>query len=281
MSSSHDGPTRVLDTIPTFESFAKKAFLEPPVVRSDLWRKRYEAAYPEVLAALAAESGELSVPAVVRHLSHVRKLAQRASEVMPGLIDEVEPLVRETLDVPEDPRPLHVLLVGTFAANALVVPIGDDVAVLHCVEWFSGPAPASVLIAHEDTHAWHRLTIEWPETDDLAWRAFNEGLAVQASREAVPDRPEEEYFWYGVEGFENWLPWCRENRDVLLEHFKDALDDAEALEAFFGAGFVEGHWRVGFFVADELINRLDTPLRDLVRLKPDDARAAIREALGA
>lgn len=280
MSSSHDGPSRVLDTVPAFEEFAKKAFLEPPVVRQDLWRKHYEEAHPEVLGALVAESGELSVPAVVRHLSHVRKLAQRASEVMPELIDEVEPAVCEVLDVPADPRPLHVLVVGGFAANALVTRIGDDVAVLHCVEWFSGREPTSVLIAHEDTHAWHRLVTAWPETDDPAWRAFTEGLAVHVSRQAVPDHPENEYFWYGVEGFENWLPWCRDNRDVLLEQFKDALDDEDALEAFFGAGFIEGHWRVGFFVADELIGQLEMPLRDLVRLKPDDARTAIREALG-
>lgn len=281
MSSSHDGPTRVLDTIPAFETFAKKAFLEPPVVRADLWRRHYEAAHPEVLGALAAESGDVSVPAVVRHMSHVRKLAQRASEVMPELIGEVEPVVRDVLDAPEDPRPLHVLVVGGFAANALVTQIDDDVAVLHCVEWFSGPEPASVLIAHEDTHAWHRLVTPWPETDDLVWRAFTEGLAVHVSRQAVPDCSENEYFWYGVEGFENWLPWCRDNRDLLLERFKDALDDEDALEAFFGAGFVEGHWRVGFFVADELVSQLEMAPRDLVRLKPDDARTAIREALGA
>lgn len=281
MSSSDDGSTRLLDTTPTFEQFAKKAFLEPPVVRSDLWRRHYEAAHPDVVAALSTECGELTVPAVVRNLSHVRRLAAEAGKVMPGLIEEVEPTVRQVLGADGDVRPLHVLVVGTFAANALVTRIGDDVAVLHCVEWYSGPQATRVLIAHEDTHAWHRLVTGEPDAEDLAWRAFAEGLAVRVSRAAVPDRPEGEYFWYGVEGFEQWLPWCREHRDMLLERFSEALDDPDAPEAFFGAGFVEGHWRVGFFVADEVMALLDREPGELVRWTPDEARAAVRQALGA
>lgn len=281
MSPSNDGATRLLDTTAAFEQFAKKAFLEPVPVRTDLWRRHYEEAHPEVFEALRAECGELAVTAIVRNLSQVRRMADEAGSVMPKLIEEVEPAVQQALDTPDAPRPLHVLLVGTYTANALVTDIGDDVALLHCLEWYSGPESAKVLIAHEDTHAWHRLVSGEPETGDLAWRAFAEGLAVRVSREVVPDQPEEEYFWYGVKGFEHWLPWCRDNRDELFQRFHDALDDEDAVEAFFGAGFVDGHWRVGFFLADELVGHLESPLRDLVRWSPDDARAAIRELLGA
>lgn len=280
MSSENHMP-RLLDTTPAFEEFAKKAFLEPPVVRADLWRQHYEAAHPEVIEALTTACGELAVPAVVRNLSHVRRLAGEAGKVMPRLIAEVEPAVQTVLDVDGEPWPLHVLAVGTFAANALVTRLGDDVALLHCVEWYSGPESGRVLIAHEDTHAWHRLVAPEAEQEDLAWRAFTEGLAVRASRAAVPDRPEMEYFWYGVEGFEQWLPWCRDHRDMLLERFREALDDPDAVEAFFGGGFVEEHWRVGFYVADELVGRLQPQLRELVRMGPDEGRAAVREALGA
>lgn len=279
MSSENHAP-RLLDTTPAFEQFAKKAFLEPPVVRTDLWHRHYEAAHPDVIEALTAACGELTVPAVVRSLSHVRQLAHEAGKVMPDLIAEVEPAVQQVLDVAGDPRPLHVLAVGAFAANALVTRLGEDVALLHCVEWYSGPQATRVLIAHEDTHAWHRLVAPEAETDDLAWRAFAEGLAVRASRAAVPDRPATEYFWYGVEGFDDWLPWCRDNRDLLWEHFREALDDPDAVEAFFGGGFVEGRWRVGFFVADEIVGQLQADLRDLVRMSPDQGRAAVREVLG-
>lgn len=279
MSSETHAP-RLLDTTPAFEQFAKKAFLEPPVVRTDLWHRHYEAVHPEVIRALADECGELSVPAVVRSLSHVRRLANEAGKVMPELIGEVEPAVQQVLDVAGDPRPLHVLAVGAFAANALVTRLGDDVALLHCLEWYSGPGAARVLIAHEDTHAWHRLVAPQPDADDLAWRAFAEGLAVRASRAAVPDRPDGEYFWYGVEGFDDWLPWCRDNRDMLLQRYTEALDDPDAVEAFFGGGFVEGRWRVGFFVADEVVGQLKADLPELVRMGPDEGRTAVREVLG-
>jgi hypothetical protein len=281
VSASDDGATRLLDTTAAFEQFAKQAFLQPMPLRTDLWHREYEGAHPEVFEALRKECGELAVTAVVRNLSQVRKMADEAGSKMPELIEEVEPSVQQALDAPDTDRPLHVLVVGTYTANALVTEIGDDVALLHCLEWYSGPESARVLIAHEDTHAWHRLITRWPKADDLAWRAFAEGLAVRISREVVPDRPEEEYFWYGVKGFEHWLPWCRDNRDELLQRFHDALDDPDAVDAFFGAGFVDGHWRVGFFLADELVGRLETPLRDLVRWSSDDARGAIRELPGA
>jgi hypothetical protein len=280
LSSSHPPSPRLLDTTPAFEQFAKKAFLQPPVVRSDLWRRHYEAAHPDVIEALTAECGELSVPAVVRNLSHVRRLVTEAAKAMPDLIAEIEPKVQRVLNVAGDPEPLHVLVVGAFAANAVVGRVGDDVALLHCLEWYSGPEAARVLIAHEDTHAWQRLVMDPPEAD-LAWHAFSEGLAVRVSRAVVPDRPENEYFWYGVEGFEEWLPWCRENHDELLERFREALDDPEAIDAFFGSGFVEGRWRVGFYVADEVIGRLKGELHELVGMSPDDAKAAVREALHA
>lgn len=278
-----DGEIRLRDTLADFEEFAKSAFLEPPVLRRDQWRKRYESPNADVFEALTAECGELAVPAVVRNLSHVRGLATEARKVMPDLIAEVEPGVRTVLEAPGEPRPLHVLMVGTFAANALATRLGDEVAVLHCVEWFSEVDPARVLIAHEDTHAWHELISGHGFTGDLAWRAFTEGLAVQVSRLVVPNRPEEEYFWYGVEGFEDWLPWCVANRDGLFERFAEALDvddTDEAVESFFGAGFVDGRWRTGMFIADDVVGRLDASPQELARLDRPQAVAAFREALG-
>jgi len=108
-------------------------------------------------------------------------------------------------------------------------------------------------------------------------------LAVQTSRGAFPGRPEEEYFWYGMGGFEDWLTWCREHRRNLLALFRQALEeeDPRAVETFFEGGEVEGHWRTGFFVADEVVGALQRPLGELARLDPDEARRTIREGLAS
>jgi hypothetical protein len=109
--------------------------------------------------------------------------------------------------------------------------------------------------------------------------AFSEGLATRVSRVVVPGRAEGDYFWFGHEGFEDWLPWCQEHRGELLARLRDELDEPGTAEAFFGSGLVEKHWRVGYFLADELMAGLGRPLPELVAMSVDEARATLREAL--
>lgn len=272
---------RILDTIPDFEQYARKASIEAPFLRELLWKERYRAAHPELIDAFVEQFGSLEgMHAVVRELSRVRPRAREAAPVVARLVEEVEPALRELLEMPEAPEPLHVIMVGTFAANAAVGRVGGDQVVFHCLEWYQGASPAKVLVAHETTHALHDSLAAKAPQRDLLWTAFYEGVAIRASRELARGRPEADYFWYGVDGFDDWVPWCRERRDELMQRMRDSLGDESAHEVLFGAGFVEGRWRVGYFLADELVGALGSPLRDLVRLTPDEAREAVRSVLG-
>ncbi len=274
---------RILDTAPDFDAFARSAFLESPTIREQLWEERYEAAYPEVFAAFYDRHGSTeNRGTLVRDLSTVRKRVLEAAPVERRLIEEVEPAVQEALGVPATPSPQHVLLVGSFSTNADVGLLNDEVALFHCLEWFHSEDGMRVLVAHEDSHAWHQIALQTtPPEEDPAWMAFYEGVAIAASRAVVPDRPDEDYFWYGHGGFADWLPWCREHTDVLLERFRSDLDDPGAVETWFGAGLVDGHWRVGYFLADVVVERLGRALPDLVAMTVDEGRAAVRETLGA
>jgi hypothetical protein len=274
---------RMVDTLAAFEVFARKAGLENPMVRESLWEERYEAAHPDVFEAFYATHGSpAGRGALVRELSRVKKRAEEAAPVVRDAIRQVDGALPPLLGVAPEPSPVHVLMVGTFTTNAAVGRLGDDVAVFHCLEWFQSPEGARVLVAHETTHAWHELALGLdPPDDDPAWVAFSEGLAIAASRALVPDRPDIEYFWYGHPE-EEWLPWCREHRDRLLEHFRDSLEAGpETTEAYFGGGMIDGHWRVGFFLADDLVARLGRPLPELAAMSVDEGRAAIRDLLGA
>ena len=275
---------RLLDTIPAFEAYARKAGVESPLKREFLWRDEYRAAHPEVFDAFDAASPSTGgLAAVVRELARIRTRVDEAAPAMRTIVEEVDTLLGESLGMPPEPAPVHVLMVGTFATNAAVGPLGDGIAVFHGLEWFQTATGARALVAHEGTHAWHRIGMGGtaPPEDDLAWLTFSEGFAIQASRAVVPDLPEVDYFWYGHPEVDDWLPWCRENHDELLKHFRASLDIPEATETFFGGGMVDGKWRVGFYVADALVAGMGRSLPELAAMSVDDARAAVKEALGA
>lgn len=272
---------RILDILPSFEEFARKIFVDSPIVRESKWKDLYETANAEVFEAFyAGQADTAGRSAIVRELTLVRDRVREGGPVLHRLIEEVEPAVRDTLGLAATPDPLHVLLVGPYSVNVLVTPMGDDVAVFHCLEWFQSEEGSRVLVAHEDAHAWHRIVLgPVPPADDAAWTAFSEGLATRVSRVVVPDRPEADYFWFGHEGFEDWLPWCQEHRRDLLTRFRDELDQADTAATFFGSGLVEKRWRVGYYVADQVVAAIDRPLPELVALSVDEARAAVRDAL--
>ena len=272
---------RIVDTIPAFVAFAKKANIETPVRREILWRERYESQYPEVFDVFNPEHGSAEGrTALAKELSSVRARVEEAAPVMRANVEEVDAALAQALELPPEPSPLHVLLVGSFQTNAAVGHLGDDVAVFHCLEWFQSAEGSKVLVAHESTHAWCELaTGEIFPDDDAAALAFAEGVAIAASRQVVPGRPPEEYFWYGHGEVGHWLPWCQEHREQLLDTFAAGLDSPETVEAFFGGGFVETQWRTGYYVADELVSSLGKPLPELARMTVEEGRAAIFDAL--
>ncbi|HWC12176.1 MAG TPA: hypothetical protein VG455_13255 [Acidimicrobiales bacterium] len=273
---------RIVDTIPAFVAFARKANIETPIRRELLWKERYESEHPDVFEAFNPQHGSTEGrTALAKELSTVRARVEAAEPVVRSAIEEIDPLLAETLGLPPEPSPVHVLLVGSFATNAAVGQLGDDVAVFHCLEWFQSPEGARVLVAHEGTHAWARMATgeAFPE-DDAAALAFAEGVAIAASRAVIPDRPPEEYFWYGHGEVEHWLPWCEEHRDQLLVTFAEGLGAPETVDAFFGGGFVETQWRVGYYLADQLVQALDKPLPELARMTVAEGRAAILDVLG-
>ncbi len=282
MENTSAPTARIRDTSQTFLAYARKAFLESPIVREQWWAERYEADLADVFEAFYARVGHTtSGDMLVRELSRVRKRVELALPATIEAIEKVEPVVRSLMEVPAEPSPLHVLMVGPYTANAVVGTLGDDVALFHCLEWFEPAQATDALVAHEDTHAWHRIQHgEATMAEDAPWLAFSEGLANLVSRMAVPGQDEADYFWYGHAGFEEWLPWCREHADVLVERFAAAIDEPAAGDTWFGSGLVDGHWRVGYFVADRVVAGLDLPLAGLVALSPDDGRRVIRDALG-
>lgn len=272
--------------MPAFDTFAENAWLENRFQREVLWKEQYRGAYPDVFAGLeeAVPGVSKGVAAMVRELSKVRSRAQEAGPVMRQVIEEIDPTLPTLMGVPSQSEPVHVLMVGAFTTNSAVGQLGDDVAVFHCVEWFQTPAGARALVGHEGAHAWHRLALQRagqkaPGDEDLAWTIFSEGLATQVSRAAAPDLAEIDYFWYGHPQMEDWLPWCDAHADDLRRQLASEREAPETAEVFFGAGMIDGRWRVGYHVADRLVAGLGRSLPELVALPVEDARQLVIAAL--
>ncbi|MGH9278742.1 MAG: hypothetical protein ACRD12_11660 [Acidimicrobiales bacterium] len=271
---------RILDTLSGFEVFARKAGLENPMTREVLWKDVYENAYPEVFEGFYAAVPDPQPPTgVVRELSRVRERVEEGAPVVRQAITDAEKAMPAVLGRPAEPSPRHVLMVGTLTTNAAVGRIGDDVAVFHCLEWFQSPEGAQVLAAHETTHGWHEIALGAKPPADAAWTAFSEGLAIAASRQLMPGRPDLEYYWFGHGEVDTWLEFCQERYGDLVEHFRASLDASETVETYFGSGLIQGQWRVGFYLADKLVASLGRPLPELVTLSVDEGRQAIRDAL--
>jgi len=274
--------TEIVDTIPAFEAFADRAALESPVFREKLWRDQYEAAHADAFEGYYATQDSRSRPTrMVRELSALRRRVAAAAGTRREVIEDVDPVVREALAAPSRSAPVHVLMVGNGATNAVVGRLHGRVAVFHCLEWEQPRAPAQVLTAHELTHAWQQilLGVAAPADDDLAWLVFWEGLAIQTSRVVVPDRPEHEYFWYGVKGYESWPAWCRDRRQRLRQRLRAELDGSPEAAPMFTGQAVGEPPRAGYFVAGDLIAALGARLPELVRMPVDEARSTVRAAL--
>ncbi|MGI8807886.1 MAG: hypothetical protein ACR2KK_08615 [Acidimicrobiales bacterium] len=259
--------------------------MESPLRRELLWKDHYQAANADVFQAFdeAMDGVHGGMAAMVRELSEVRKRVRDAAPLMTGMIEEIDPKLAEILGVEPEPSPVHVLMVGTFTTNSAVGRLGDDTAIFHCLEWFQSPEGTRVLVAHEGSHGWHQIALDrasqTPPDDDMAWMVFSEGLATQVSRVAEPDAAEIDYFWYGHPEAQDWLPWCQQHAGELRKHVWAGLDIPEAVETFFGGGLVDGKWRVGYYLADQIVAGLGRSLPELVGMGVDEARAAVRAAL--
>lgn len=273
---------KVIDTTPDFLSFAADVQMESPLTREMRWRDRYEAAHQDVFDAYYTAQGSRDRPSsMIHNLARVRRHVDETAQALPSIIEEVDPAVGRAMGYPEGEGPVHVLLVGTAGANAVVGKLGDETAVFHLLEWVQAPDAARIAVAHETAHAWHQIHLGEapPGEDDIAWLTFSEGLAIRVSREVAPGQPEQDYFWYGIPGFEGWPVWCAEHSAGLRRQLLRMLDDPAAAQAMFGAGALDGHHRTGFYVADDVLEAMHRPLPELAGWPVSHAKSAVRAAL--
>lgn len=270
----------VRDLVPDYVEFEHVARRRTAVERQSLWRRLYADRHPDVFECYLGISGESTDldPALARLAGTGELLedrARRTSELIQSHAPRVVSLLGGgALDLP------YVIMVGLFRADGWMADLVDTPTAFFAVEQYKEPPWDEVTVVHETVHLVHAAVQPepWPD-EQLGLRLMLEGLAISATRELLPDRPEWAHFNFPPAELDAWLQACAEAQPrvrMRLRGLMAASDEAER-HRFFSPDWLP-HTRdvpskVGYYVGAQVVERLreELSIADLVRLRPADA----------
>jgi len=240
-----------------------------PEERLALWESLYAARHPEFFAWYLSERcpRESLVKRLADYAARVERMV-RPSQVLPKILDEIWPRVREVFD--EIPARLPaILFAGGFDADGFVECYGGKLSVFFQAEVICTYPEGllRVLAAHEAAHflhARHVLSLEpgFGYKDryyEFPVALFCEGLAVAASRRACPGEDDARYLlWEQTEP--QAAQWCRAHEAELFARVREVLgrSDKDTFRAYFSGARPDGipHTRTGYYVGWRVVETL-------------------------
>lgn len=258
----------IINLVPKFLDFYKKAKGRDCETRFELWKKHYgfAAVPPGEEGALLArqqleaawENYENVIPFLEQWSPDIQAIHQYLSKIKSELAYE------QSVDV------ALIFFVGAFDGNAFAAPYSKDrIAVCFPIE----NGKDEIVIVHELTHLVHGLLIgsEMSWSRSVASLVFQEGLATQLSKHLVPCHPDEVY----IQTQEGWLQKCREDANQILQGIKPCLQERSAetiLQFTMGTG-TTGKVREGYFAGWKLIGDMledGWSFPDIARIREPD-----------
>lgn len=186
--------------------------------------------------------------------------------------DEIESTVAEILGTKLDLT--VVIMIGASGSNGFSGTYRGKPAVFLCPEFTFLDQGLRVLLAHEFAHAAHETVLAPARVRshdrDALFGAWFEGLAVEVSSRACPGRPEHMYFWFGLEGFEEWPAQCAARRGST----EAAVRDGDYVSAFAG-GTIDDVTRTGYWLGRRLVIESGLTITEAAGLAPRDVRARV------
>lgn len=265
----------VIDLVPKFLDFYKKAVGHDSETRFDLWQKHYGfAAVPpgEEGARLARrqldeawDKYESVIPFLEQWSPDIQAIRRHLSKIKSELACDA------SVDL------AMVFFVGAFDGNAFAAPYGNGRSAV-CFPIENGED--DIVIVHELTHLVHGKLIgsELGWSRSVAALVFQEGLATQMSRHLIPGHPDEAYL--KSEG--GWLQSCCEDSSNILRGIRPYLAErsAEAMLRFTMGKGTTGRVREGYFAGWRLIGDMLADGRsfaDIARIQEPDMVNALEK----
>lgn len=253
----------IVDTFPEFLRFWEEAQGHSPGALADLWRDRYMAQWPELLAKQQEDYRQQGFDwRVVAGARIFPRLAERlpamrdAREGLLACVGSVYQTARARLGLDFDV--VFVLYMGVVGAGWATTYAGRR-ACLFGLEtlaecgWTSAGALAP-FTAHELGHLVHqerRARASLAEGDSPLWQLYEEGFAQYCEHLAMGRQT-----WHEADQQPGWVEWCRSSRGWLAAEFLSTVAQGRPVRAFFGSWYtIRGRRQCGYFLGHELVRQ--------------------------
>jgi hypothetical protein len=280
--------TDIIDTFPAFLSFWESARRESLDAQLDGWANTYLAPWPELLEKQKRDYSDegydwrqIAEERVIPFWAERLPLMTRAHENLLEVCTPVYKRARKALDFREEL--LFVVYVGIGCGAGWATTYQSKAAILLGLENIAeeGWEEADVLrglVAHEIGHVWHferRAQAGLAKRSGPWWDLYTEGVAQRCEHVTVGRDT-----WHMAAKHEDWLSWCRGEKQWLSNEFLRVVDAGGEARQFFGSWFdIRGYKQTGYFLGHEAVRQLEgeMALQQIALL--EDVETAIRDVV--
>lgn len=270
--------------ISTVDEYRALASIEDRQRRREAWVDEYEAAHPDVFTTYYSAWGD-------------RDRREAAADGAPRLVETIvarEARMRSVLAVLEDRMARAgvgveglqtVLLVGVSTSNGWAAISSGVPSLFLALELLTDGPGDEVLAVHEAIHAVHQGRVRDVEAvpETVAFALYCEGLAVAASRLAVPGLADSQYLWFDA-AHADWVHECESHshgiRSFVADHLDSPEDDPAVAGVFLNRPIDGLPTRCGYWLGDQMISdwlAAGMGVDELLALPPRTAILRVRE----
>lgn len=283
----------ILDTLPTFNRFWRRARSLPVESQVDAWKRDYLRRWPELFRMQVADYRRQGVDwrrvARVRIFPRLDERIARMSLVRSRLRRAIPIAVARFRDRLGLDFPVRfVIHVGVGCGAGWATTFGGRPAVLFGLEnaaelgWTDSNS-AVALVEHELAHLLHdrwRREARLRRVGDYRgawWQLYEEGFATYCELKLGPIGNH-----HSTETSRDWLEWCRKNRSRLATRYLAAVSSRRPTRQFFGSwNNIAGYINTGYYLGAEVIRDWESraSLREVASWTSDQVRRRARSSL--
>jgi hypothetical protein len=273
----------IVDFTPRFVAFYELAVEEDdPDRRFELWKAHYDfVALPPGLPDRDERARKMLDAAWPKYPDVMERIRPGVSALSPAPAPMLEQ-VAELLEAEDSLPPIALLYyVGMLEDNAFFAPQPDGTLVV-ALPAEMDEARRETIMAHEFVHAVHHALSDLTMGPDgsVANLVFSEGIAMQATRAMLPDKPDHKH----LGGERAWQDKCHERISDVLADMPELLDHAgpEHVNRFTMGEGTSGLEREGYCAGWYLVGHLldeGSTLAELARVPEREVAELLRQAI--
>jgi hypothetical protein len=260
--------TQIIDTFAEFTNYWSLVKEKSTEYQVDAWASDYLSSWPELVAKQVENYREVNLDwrqiaceKVFPFIADRLPAIQQAHNNLLELCEPVYSKVQQSIGFEEDV--IFIIYIGIGCGAGWATKYHGTPAILFGLEniaesgWSEADAIKG-LIAHEIGHLVHnnwRIQSGKPLGSGSWWQLYEEGFAQYFEGMNLGSNP-----WRQEKNRNdnNWLSWCKTNKNWLATEFIRMIDSGEPTTSYFGSWFdICGRSETGYFLGYEVIKKLE------------------------